>query len=354
MENVFVITDFGAVGDGKTDCTAAIQSALDEAAAVSGKVVVPPGVFMTVGGLKMRGKGVSLCGTPAWSFRNDGASVLKLCGDKADCMLDISGAFGCTIHGICMNGAGLGENIHGLKLYWDRSNGGGQEDTPTVDDCRIGNFTGDGLHFEHAWCFSVRHSMIYGNGGAGLLIAGWDAFIIDNWFTSNRNGGIRSGGYVASITATGNRVEWNRTGGFIIERGDSFNFTGNFFDRTFGPALELGRDGIGVNLATVTGNVFRRGGAYEEKPFENPEKSSHMILDGCTGCVITGNTMKVGAGDGGVLPVSPDYGVIMRNCENSILKENAMHNGSLKNNLIEENNTCCIIADNVGCLYSGD
>ena len=309
---------------------------------------------MTVGGLKMRGKGVSLCGTPAWSFRNDGASVLKLCGDKTDCMLDISGAFGCTIHGICMNGAGLGENIHGIKLYWDRSNGGGQEDTPTVDDCRIGNFTGDGLHFEHAWCFSVRHSMIYGNGGAGLLIAGWDAFIIDNWFTSNRNGGIRSGGYVASITATGNRVEWNRTGGFIIERGDSFNFTGNFFDRTFGPALELGRDGIGVNLATVTGNVFRRGGAYEEKPFENPEKSSHMILDGCTGCVITGNTMKVGAGDGGVLPVSPDYGVIMRNCENSILKENAMHNGSLKNNLIEENNTGCIIADNVGCLYSGD
>ena len=302
----------------------------------------------------MRGKGVSLCGTPAWSFRNDGASVLKLCGDKTDCMLDISGAFGCTIHGICMNGAGLGENIHGIKLYWDRSNGGGQEDTPTVDDCRIGNFTGDGLHFEHAWCFSVRHSMIYGNRGAGLLIAGWDAFIIDNWFTSNRNGGIRSGGYVASITATGNRVEWNRTGGFIIERGDSFNITGNFFDRTFGPALELGRDGIGVNLATVTGNVFRRGGAYEEKPFENPEKSSHMILDGCTGCVITGNTMKVGAGDGGVLPVSPDYGVIMRNCENSILKENAMHNGSLKNNLIEENNTGCIIADNVGCLYSGD
>lgn len=45
MENVFVITDFGAVGDGKTDCTAAIQSALDEAAAVSGKVVVPPGVL---------------------------------------------------------------------------------------------------------------------------------------------------------------------------------------------------------------------------------------------------------------------------------------------------------------------
>ena len=48
MKNVFVITDFGAVGDGKTDCTAAIQSALDAAAGVSGKVVVPPGVYMTL------------------------------------------------------------------------------------------------------------------------------------------------------------------------------------------------------------------------------------------------------------------------------------------------------------------
>ena len=353
MKNVFVITDFGAVGDGKTDCTAAIQSALDAAAGVSGKVVVPPGVYMTAGNLKMRGEGVSLEGSPAWSFRNDGASVLKLCSENADCMLDISGAFGCTVKGISMNGGALGKNTHGIKLYWERSNGGGQEDTPTVDDCRIGDFTGDGLHFEHIWCFSVRHSMIYRNRGAGLLLSGWDAFIIDNWFTNNSRGGIRSCGYVASVTATGNRVEWNRTGGFIIESGDSFNFTGNFFDRTFGPALDLGR-GNGVNLAAITGNVLRRGGAYDGEPFENPEESSHMILENCTGCVVTGNTMKVGAGDSGVLPVSPDYGVIMRNCENSILKENAMHNGSLKNNLIEENNTGCIIADNVGCLYSGD
>ena len=353
MKNVFDITDFGAVGDGSFDCTKSVQAALDAAAVCSGKVVVPPGTYM-VGGLKMRGKGVSLEGSPAWSFRNDGASVFRLNSQTADCMLDISGASGCTVKGICMNGASLGENIHGIKLYWERSNGGGQEDTPTIDDCRIGNFSGDGLHFEHAWCFSVRHSMIYGNKGAGLFISGWDAFIIDNWLTSNKQGGIRSGGYVASITATGNRVEWNRTGGFIIERGDSFNFTGNFFDRTFGPALELGSNGMGVNLATVTGNVFRRGGAYDKEPFENPEKSSHMILDGCTGCVFTGNTMKVGAGDGGTSPVSPDYGVIIRNCKNIIFKDNAMYNGSLKNNLIAENNEDCIIESNIGCLYTGD
>ena len=88
MKNVFDITDFGAVGDGSFDCTESVQAALDAAAGCSGKVVVPPGTYM-VGGLKMRGKGVSLEGSPAWSFRNDGASVFILNSDASDCMLDI-------------------------------------------------------------------------------------------------------------------------------------------------------------------------------------------------------------------------------------------------------------------------
>jgi polygalacturonase len=44
----FVITDFGAVGDGSMDCTAAIAQAVTTASAAGGgRVVVPPGVFMT-------------------------------------------------------------------------------------------------------------------------------------------------------------------------------------------------------------------------------------------------------------------------------------------------------------------
>ena len=352
MINVFDITDFGAVGDGITDSSAAVQLALDAAKNCMGSVVVPPGNYLIKGDLKMRGKGVSLVGTSAWSFRNDGASVFTLIGEESSCLLDISGAFGCTIKGMCLNGGGIGKKIHGVKLYWDAYNGGGQEDTPTIDDCRIGSFSGDGLHFEHIWCFSVRHSMIYNNRGAGLCLSGWDAFIIDNWFTGNASGGINTCGYVASVTATGNRVEWNRKGGFIIPGGDSFNFTGNFFDRTFGPALVLGGDNCELNLASVTGNVFRRNGAYETYPHENPEFSSHLIMDNCTGCVVSGNTMKVGAGDGGVPPVSPDYGIIVKNCRDTIVKDNAMHNGSLKNNLIVENNQNSITENNTGCLYS--
>ena len=46
MINEFDISSFGAVGDGKTDCTAAIQAALDAAAPVEGCVRVPSGAFL--------------------------------------------------------------------------------------------------------------------------------------------------------------------------------------------------------------------------------------------------------------------------------------------------------------------
>ena len=44
----FVITNFGAVADGRTDCTEAIRRAIDTcASAGGGRVVVPPGEFLT-------------------------------------------------------------------------------------------------------------------------------------------------------------------------------------------------------------------------------------------------------------------------------------------------------------------
>ncbi len=350
MEKIFNILDFGAVGDGKTDCTAAIQAAIDAADSYA-KIIIPPGVYM-VGRLHLRGQFKSLEGTSAWSFRNDGASVLKLNTTDTDCLLDITGAFGCSIKGVCLNGDHLGENIHGVKLYWDKYNGGSEEDTPAIDDCRIGCFSGDGVHLEHIWCFSIRHSMLHRNGGAGLFIDGWDGFIIDNWFTGNTLGGIKGGNVVASITCTGNRVEWNRTAGFDIPFGDSYNITGNFFDRTFGPALRLGSDEGRVDLVSVTGNIFRRSGAHvPETPHANPDFSCHMILTHCSDTVVTGNTMRVGKNDGGGGVMSPNYAFIIKDCKDCIVKDNTMARGSLVKNLdLRGDNSTCSIENNIGDL----
>ena len=82
MTNIFDITTFGAIGDGVTDNTRAIQAALDAAAECRGVVQVPPGNYMT-GRLRL-GHGVSLEGQSAWSFRSFGASVFTLNTDATD------------------------------------------------------------------------------------------------------------------------------------------------------------------------------------------------------------------------------------------------------------------------------
>ena len=40
MKTIFDITEYGAVSDGKTDCTKAIQNALDAASSCQGKVLI--------------------------------------------------------------------------------------------------------------------------------------------------------------------------------------------------------------------------------------------------------------------------------------------------------------------------
>ncbi|MHB1154227.1 MAG: right-handed parallel beta-helix repeat-containing protein [Eubacteriales bacterium] len=349
MKNVFDITEFGAVGDGKTDCTRSINAAMQAAGEVAGVVMVPPGEYLS-GYIKMPER-VSLIGYHAWSFRNDGASTIILNDPSAKCLLDITGAFGCTVKGVCLNGNHLGINIHGVFLEWENYNGGGQEDTPTLEDCRIGSFTGNGIHFKHIWCFSVRHCMTCHNNGHGLYIDGWDGFIIDNWMSGNRGAGMCGDICTASMTATGNRVEWNALAGFYLHNANSINITGNYFDRSGGPAINLANnENQKSNDITITGNVIYRSGKPRQAPYESEYESSHIWLNRCINTVITGNTMHIGQDDGGKGIPGPEYGIVYKRLKSSIIKDNTMCCGSFKKNLVDLGNHAdgVIVKDNVG------
>lgn len=76
------VADYGAIGDGKTDDTAAVQRAID-AAPQGGSVVFPFGIYM-VTGLKISNKGTALVGAARWGTR-----LVRLRGNKP--LLDISG-----------------------------------------------------------------------------------------------------------------------------------------------------------------------------------------------------------------------------------------------------------------------
>jgi hypothetical protein len=108
--------------------------------------------------------------------------------DAAKCLLNIAGATGATIDGLALDGAGLGKGIHGIFL--DKPDYGKHEDAFRIERCQVARFTGDGVNLAHAWCFSVRHSMLAYNRGDGLSLRGWDGFLSDNWFSGNQRAGF--------------------------------------------------------------------------------------------------------------------------------------------------------------------
>ena len=358
MQNVFDITQFGAVGDGVKDCTAQIQAALDAAGTVRGTVVVPPGRYQT-GYLQMR-PGTMLRADAAWGFGQSGTAVFALCDAGAPCLLDCSHALNATVLGMCVDGGMLGNNIHGLRIAYDVYNGGGHEDAVTIEGCRVAQFSGDGLHFSHAWCFTVRHSHLAFNRGAGLYLDGWDAFLTDNWFSGNSHCGIRGGPVTSSLTLTGNRIEWNRVAGVSLCNGDSMSFTGNFFDRSYGPALTLGdhatNDLFGrcnqpnsVCEVAITGNIFRRSGKPMETPFADVYDSSHLRLTNCRNVTVTGNVFRYGRDDDGGGVDSPEYAVVLDGGNNCTLFANPMEHGSMaKNIVVLEKGVNVTLRDNPG------
>jgi len=96
------VRGFGAKGDGKSNDTKAIQSAIDAAAERGGSVFVPPGVYLSAE-LQLR-RHVGFIGIPGWDYRHPGGSVIRLMDPDAKCLVNITDAFGCTIDGLSLTG----------------------------------------------------------------------------------------------------------------------------------------------------------------------------------------------------------------------------------------------------------
>lgn len=344
------VREFGAVGDGSADDTAAMQKAIDAAAESGASVFVPEGVF-AAGTLKLRPH-TALAGNPTWSYRDFGGSVLRLADENAPCLLDATGALGATIHGLCLDGGKLPAKTHGVMI--DKPDYGEEEDTIRIERCRISHFGGDGVHLERIWVFSVRHCMISHNGGAGLWVRGWDGFVLDNWLSGNAGAGYAAELESSSVTMSANRIEWNRLGGIVIRGGSHYNITGNYIDRSGGCGIRLaGREGHPCRHFSMTGNLIYRSGRPDWRALEKHE-SAHVWFDGGAGLTFTGNTMTVGRDDGGKGHWSPRCGIVCAKLENSVIRSNVLHDGALEEILLDMggHGPGAIIADNPGGLFT--
>jgi len=335
------VRQFGAKGDGAADDTKAVQSAIDAAASRGAAVFIPPGVYRT-SELRLRPH-VSVTGIPAWDYEHGFGSVLRLADERAGCLLNITGAFGATIDGLCLDGSKLGTGVHGVWL--NKADYGRQEDTFRIERCQIANFSGDGVRLTRAWCFSIRHSMIAYNGGDGISLRGWDGFLIDNWLSGNQRAGFAARDENASCTFTGNRIEWNGEEGILINGGDGYNLTGNFLDRAGTCGLAV----LGGMQMSITGNFLKRSGK-NAKP--GTYDSSQLRLERTRGITCCTNNLQVGRDDGGTGVWSPSYGIVYKQLEDCVISNNVLNEGALQRLMVDlgGHGEGAIVKDNPGRL----
>jgi hypothetical protein len=338
---------FGATGDGKTDDTAALQKALNAAGGCSGVVLLQPGVYLTRE-LHLHER-TALIGTPAWRYSTAGGSVLKLASPDEFCLLNMTEALGATVDGIAFDGGYLGKSVHGIATRRDKW--GEHEDGFRIERCQVGKFSGDGAHLECAWCFSVRHSEFYSNHGDGLMLRGWDGFLLDNWFSGNGRAGFAARRQNASVTFTANRIEWNAEENMIIDSADGYQITGNFFDRAGTIGLAVRSTHNPATQITITGNFFKRAGKNSST---SPLNSANLLLDGAEGVTCIGNTIQAGRDDGPKGAWGPAYGIIYRGLRNCVVRDNVLHDGATQQLLLDQgsHHEGVLVSDNPGRLFT--
>jgi hypothetical protein len=342
--SVFNVVDFGAKGNGKTPDSEAIQKALDAAGAVGGTVYLPAGRY-PCHDLKVAPH-TTVLAEPQWGYRGDAGAMLLLDSDEADCLLNITGAFGVHLHGLFLQGRREAKKaVHGVFLN-NAQKYSSQEDSIVIDDCKIERFSGHGVRLLRIWVFLLRRNILQNNKGCGVQITGWDGFVMDNQFSGNGSHGFECESVGATVMFTANRVEWNGGYGLFLVAGDAWNVTGNCFDRNWGAGLCA----LKMRTTTITGNVFRRCGK-DSSLLPEGERSCQVRLEECSGLTFVSNVCAAGRDDGGKGDYTPHFGFVVRKLSHSVISANTLFKGYMKEMTADlgEHGPEYLFANNVGC-----
>ena len=325
----------------------AIQKALDAAGKVQGSVYFPSGKYLCHD-LKVP-EHTTVMSEPQWGYRGDAGAMLVLDSDEADCVLNITGAFGVHLKGLHIVGKKAAKKkIHGVFLNNDKEYSK-KEDSIVIDDCKIASFSGHGVYLLRIWLFIIRHSIMQSNAGCGVCIQGWDGFVTDNQFSGNRMHGFGCENVGATVMFTANRVEWNGSYGLYLPGGDAWNVTGNCFDCNGGAGICARK----MRTTAVSGNVFRRCGK-KNNTLGDEHISAHAILDGCRGLSFVCNSFAARKDtDRGEGSVAPEYGIVTKDLDYTVVSSNALYKGFVKEMVLDQggHGKQYLFINNVGSVF---
>lgn len=290
------VRDFGAVGDGQADDTAAIRKALAALPTRDSVLYFPPGHYRTD---VIKAKSFTTYkGDSAWaySFRAPGGTVISPLKPDQPCLIDAGKAQGTYFLNLTLRGTieednpGDGAWNEGGKPATHNMAGisyvGGCDRT-VIEGCRIERFSGSGVVLTAGGVWTIRHSLLLFNRLHGLQAAGApDGWVLDSMLTANGGAGLTVG---ASVTITGNRIEHNHRAGLLINPGyaAALQITGNLFCSNRGPGIE--HDGNVAEGITITGNTVRRLADVGVLP--EPRQQCQVLLVYMQGLNFTGNSI---------------------------------------------------------------
>jgi hypothetical protein len=285
------VDDYGAVGNGVTDDTAAFNACL----ANNALCWVPPSKTYAVAGVTLN-SGNQLVGAGVVEYGADTASTTH-----SKSILVLSAAAGAKN---IINAAGVkdGAALNGLFLDCHGSNSAsgvsGGSFQLTVNDVTVVNCAaglGDATYSSE---LHISNSTFGGNSvGVENII---DSFIVNGDFSNNSGDGVYLGAGSNDNTIVNTRFEWNQGYGIESYGGSVANMVANcLFDRNYEVGVRL----VGDGGMTLSNNMFTRNGRNGAPPDQNAQ----IYLSGSKNTSITGGVSLVGQDDGGKGPLTPAY-----------------------------------------------
>ena len=258
LRDVVSVKDFGAVGNGVADDTAAIQAALNSVAAAGGTVIFPAGNYLITNQLSLAnptqiiGEGNSLTpgvlgrttitksssiSTSAIRLNKDGSTVQGvhiqgIAGNSGDGFEIAAGRCAlrdCSAHNIGQdafrvgNSAGANTNCFHIERCYARSNGrhgfyvhdgvwAPNANAGTIINCEAASNTQDGLRIYQGWYntvvgFTAQLNLGYGiylqnDGAASYIGARWNTIIGGDQSEGNALAEVKNDGYINRFYGT--------------------------------------------------------------------------------------------------------------------------------------------------------